>query len=332
MIKKISAIFKRDLTVNFKDFIAYYIIVFPILLAGAVNLMMPSLNDTTINLGFIAGQDDSAYYFEQFAYGQVLPDRAALDARILERDAFLGIVEQNGQLVLVEQGNEPKQTRDYAKLLLALYRADVSVADSATQLVDLERGAPPIKKMLINGALMLTSILGGMLIMMNIIEEKVDNTISAIHLTTLPRWAYIAGKSLIGIIVPIAGATIMLLMTGFNNINFGQMIIVMLSLSLLSIATGFVMGLTNDDVMNAAANMKLLFLPLMAAVAAIEMLGPSWQKFFYWMPFYWAYKANDIVLSGLDDWPKLLIYSGLVALIISLVVALLAPRIRKGLE
>ncbi len=332
MIKKINAIFMRDLKVNANDFIALYIIIFPVLFALVINLITPSLNDTTINLGFVEGQDEAAYYFEQFAYGEVLPDRAALDKRILERDTFFGIVEQNGQLVLVAQGNEPEQTRDYAKLLLTFYKNGVKLSDSAAQIVYVDRLVPPLKKTLVNGALMLVSVLGGMLILMNIIEEKVDNTISAIHLTTVPRWAYIVGKSLIGIIIPIVGSVIMLYMTGFKHINFLQMIIVMLSLSLLSIVIGFIMGLTNDDIMNAAGNMKLLFLPLMAAVAAIEMLGPSWQKFFYWIPFYWAYKANDIVLSGLDDWPKLLSYSGLVLLISGLVVALLAPRIKKGLQ
>ncbi len=332
MIKKINAIFMRDLKVNANDFIALYIIVFPVLFALVINLITPSLNDTTINLGFVAGQDEAAYYFEQFAYGEVLPDRAALDERVLRRDAFFGVVEQNGQLVLVAQGNEPEQTRDYAKLLLTFYKNGVKLSDSAAQIVYVDRLVPPLKKTLVNGALMLVSVLGGMLILMNIIEEKVDNTISAIHLTTVPRWAYIVGKSLVGIIIPIVGSVIMLYMTGFRHINFLQMIIVMLSLSLLSIVIGFIMGLTNDDVMNAAGNMKLLFLPLMAAVAAIEMLGPNWQKFFYWIPFYWAYKANDIVLSGLDDWPKLLSYSGLVVLISGLVVALLAPRIKKGLQ
>ena len=77
---------------------------------------------------------------------------------------------------------------------------------------------------------------------------------------------------------------------------------------------------------------RILKLNESAGVLAIEMLGDKWQKFFYWDPFYWAYKGNDITLSQSGTWGEILIYSSLVLLLSGIVYILLAPKIRKGLE
>lgn len=54
---------------------------------------------------------------------------------------------------------------------------------------------------MVNVALIFTSILGGMIIALNIVEEKTENTISAIHLSPVSRLGFIAGKSLIGVFI-----------------------------------------------------------------------------------------------------------------------------------
>lgn len=333
MIRKILAVFTRDLKVSFKDFIALYIILFPVLFALAINAFVPGLNDTTVNLGLLTSDDlAAADYYGQFANVEQFDTIEALHERINKRDALLGIVEKNGKRVVIAQGNEPTELNDYAKMLASFRQLNVGVEDSTATIVSMNRSTPPIKKIFVNGALMFTSVIGGMLILLNIIEEKVDNTISAVNVSTLTRGSYIIGKSLIGIVIPIIGSIIMLYMTGFSHVNFLQLIIVMLTMSVLSVVVGFVMGLTNDDVMNAAGNMKMLFLPLMGSVAAIEMLDDKWQKFFYWIPFYWGYKANDLVLSNSDSWSQLFSYVGIVLAISAVVVAVLTPHIRRGLE
>ncbi len=108
--------------------------------------------------------------------------------------------------------------------------------------------------------------------------------------------------------------------------------LVILITSILSILVGFIQGLTNKDIISAAGSIKLLFLPLIAGVLAIEMLGDKWQKFFYWKPFYWAYKGNDAVLSQTGAWGQILMYSGIILGLCGIVYLFLAPKIRKGLE
>ncbi len=186
--------------------------------------------------------------------------------------------------------------------------------------------------MMVNIAVMFTSILGGMIIALNIVEEKTDNTISAIHLSPVSRMGFIAGKSLIGVFIPVVGIFLMLFITGFRDINYIHAFLMVTSSCIISILIGFIEGINNDDVMNAAGNMKMLFLPLGGAVAAVELLADKWQPLFYWIPFYWTYKGNDLVLTNSGSWLDIIKYTALVLAISAIAFVVLAPKIRKGLE
>jgi ABC-type multidrug transport system permease subunit len=333
MLKRIWIIFTRDLKVNLKDFMSLYIMAVPILFAVLINIFTPGITDTTVSLALVAGQNESQVaYFEQFAKVELFDNVDDIKTRVEERDAMIGIIPENNGYYIMIQGDEPTGIVDYAKLLNSFYELDISLEDSNSQLVEFGRVVPPLKKILVNLSILFISILGGMLIALNIVEEKVDNTISAINLTPTSRIAFILGKSVVGVMLSVFGSVALVLITGFGSINMLQLLVVILVSSILSVLVGFIQGLTNKDIIGAAGSIKLLFLPLIAGVLAIEMLSDKWQKFFYWNPFYWAYKGNNLVLSQSGSWQEILFYSGIVLLLSGVVYAYLAPKIRKGLE
>ena len=333
MIKRIWTIFTRDVKVNTKDFMVLYIMAIPVLFAVLINVFTPGINDTTVSLALISGDNQNQVeYFEQFAKVELFTSVEDIKKRVEDRDAIIGIIPENNQYYIMTQGNEPTGVVDYAKLLNSYYELNISLEDSNSELVEFGRVVPPFKKILVNLSILFISVLGGMLIALNIVEEKVDNTISAINLTPTSRTAFILGKSVVGVILSVFGSIALVFITGFGSINMLQLLVVILVSSLLSILIGFIQGLNNKDIIGAAGSIKLLFLPLIAAVLAIEMLSDKWQKFFYWDPFYWAYKGNDLVLSQSGSWKEILFYSGIILLISGVVYLYLAPKIRKGLE
>lgn len=333
MLKRIIAIFSRDLKVNIKDFFSLYILVVPVLFAVAINLFAPGINDTTINLALIEGENEEQVdYFSQFAKVELFKSVEEVNQRVKKRDNIIGILPEAGEYYIITQGNEPEGVVDYAKLLNSFYELDVQTDDTNGEIIEFGRTVPPLKKTLVNTAILFVSILGGMLIALNIVEEKVDNTISAINLTPTPRVTFLLGKSVMGILLAIFGSIAIIYITGFGEVNIFKLLVVVLISSLLSILIGFIQGLTNDDIMNAAGSIKLLFLPLIAGVLAIEMLSDKWQKLFYWNPFYWAYKGNNMVLSQSGTWGEVLMYCGIVLFLSGLVYLFLAPKIRKGLK
>jgi len=109
------------------------------------------------------------------------------------------------------------------------------------------------------------------------------------------------------------------------------MLLAILAVSIISLLVGFIEGINNDDVMNAAAGIKLLFLPLAGAIAAAELLSDGWQVIAYWIPFYWTYKGNDAILSYSASWPQIVGYTAIVLALSGVAYYFLAPKIKEGL-
>lgn len=333
MLKRIWTIFIRDLTVNMREFMTLFMMVIPLLLAVGINFLSPSINDTSVNLALIENENpEQAAYFDDFAHIELFSDKQRVEDRVRSRDDVIGILPKDNGYFIMTQGNEPESVLEYAKLLNVLYESDVQLEDARSEIIEFGRTVPPLKKMLVNILLLLISMLAGMLIALNILEEKVDRTVSAINVTPTSRSAFILGKSLTGMAIALFSSIACLLITGFYNINLGQAALVVFSTTILSLLIGFIQGLNSDDVMEAAGSVKLLFLPMAGSIAGYEFVKGNWQIFFYWSPFYWAYKANDMILSKSGSWPQLILYVGIILVICGAVYALLAPRIVKGLQ
>jgi ABC-2 type transport system permease protein len=162
--------------------------------------------------------------------------------------------------------------------------------------------------------------------------EKMDNTVSAMNVTPISRVGFVLGKSMMGIFLAVYGTIALLLLTGYGDVNIGQMMVAILAVTMLSLIVGFIEGVVKDDVMNAAAGIKMLFLPIGAAVAAVEMLSDKWQVLFYWIPFYWTYKGNEAILSYTAKWPQIIGYTAIVLALSGVVYYFLAPKIKAGLS
>lgn len=334
MIRKILLIFQRDLKISVRNFMTLYILVVPVIFAVIINVFSPGINDTTVEIVLLEGENpEQIEYFKQFAKVELLDTLEEIEDRVRKRDNIIGVLpDGSDEYFILNQGNEPDYIVDYVRNLTAFDHYGIGTEDSTAEIVDYGKDIPPLKKIMVNTAIIFTSILGGMIIALNIVEEKTDNTISAIHLSPVSRMGYIAGKSLMGVFVPVVSTFLILVITGFRSINFFHAFLMIATSCIISILIGFIEGINNDDVMNAAGNMKMLFLPLFGCIAGEELLADKWQVLFYWIPFYWTYKGNDLVLSNSGSWLDIIKYSGIVLGISVFVFLALAPRIRKGLE
>ena len=182
MFKKTLIIVFRDLSVSYRDFMSLFMIVIPVILALAVNAFAPGIEDTTVNLVFIEGENANVIeYLEDFANVTTVKDYAALEKRVLKRDHIIGIAGEGEDSYLLAQGNEPEEVVLFAKLLKTYSEYDRQIEDSTAIINDFGVKTPPTKILWANMGILLTSLLAGMLISLNIVEEKMDNTISAIN-------------------------------------------------------------------------------------------------------------------------------------------------------
>jgi len=327
------AIFGRDVLSSTRDTMAVYIMIIPVALAVVITLLTPGLNDTTVNIALLkSDKAEHAEFLKQFAKVEIFNTADEIEERVRKRDDTGGIIPLNGEYEIILQGNENTAVSDYIAALNALYELDASVEDSNTIIKSFGYTVPPVKTKLVNMLILLSVMLTGMLISITIVEEKADNTINAVNVTPISQTAFIFGKSLLGGSVLLFSIIISLIITGYSDINWIMILMVGFTSMLLSLIVGFLQGITSKDIMEAAGSVKLIMFPMALSIAGYELFGEKWQWTMYWSPFYWAYKANDMILSRRAQWSTVLLCSGIVLLISILVYFISYPKIRKGLS
>lgn len=333
MLKKIWTVFMRDMKVNMREILSLFIFVMPLIFAVAINVITPSINDTTVNIAMVENEDPAReQFFGQFAKVELFDSVTKVEERVGKRDAVFGVTTEGGASVIIAQGNETGSLLDYAKLINVLYESDVPVEEANSEIIEFGRSTPPIKKIMVNFLLLFISLFAGMLIALNILEEKTDHTVGAMNVSPISKTAFVLGKSIMGMIFSLFWTVACLLITGFGDINIGQALVVISAASVLSMIIGFAQGISSNDVMEAAGSVKLMFLPLAASMIGYELLKDKWHIFLYWSPFYWAYRANDMILSESGTWMQLMLYVGAILLICAVMYLLLLLKIRKGLQ
>lgn len=332
-MRNIFKIFLKDLKTARRDSIGLVIMIMPILLALGITFFIPSLNDTTVNLVLLK-DDNPAHveYMENFTKVELVDSREQAIERVGKRDDVVAMIEKGDGYEIILQGNESEAVGNYATSLSALYELGSTVDDTSASIYSFGHTVPPVKTMLINILISTIIMLAGMLIAIGIVGEKADNTINAINVTPVSQTEFVLGKTLLGGTIALVSIVVSLLITGYYDINWLMIILVGVSSMVLSLIVGFAQGLASDDVIEAAGNVKLLFLPIAGSIVGYELLAPNWQWTMYWSPFYWAYKANQLVLNKTADWPTVLLSTGMVLLLSAIVYFALKPKIRAGLS
>jgi ABC-type multidrug transport system permease subunit len=333
MINKIFTLFKRDLLSSRRDAMAMYMMVIPLLLAVGITLFTPGLNDTTVNLAMLSSDDtEHIEYMEQFSKVELFNSVDELEKRVAKRDDIVAIAPTGHSYEIILQGNESEIVEEYAVLLNTFYELGSTEEETTAQLISFGKTVPPLKTMLVVMLISITVMLAGMLIAIGIVEEKTENTINAINVTPVSQTGFVIGKSLLGGFAAKLGIIGTVLITGFYDINWLMIVLVGLTSLILSIVIGFLQGLSSEDVMEAASNVKMIMLPIAGSIAGYELLADKWQWTMYWSPFYWAYKANILILSKTADWGTVLLSTAMV-IGLSLIVYLVSlPKLRKGLS
>ncbi len=334
MIKRLGAILGRDLIATRRDALLLYIVGMPLILAVAIQLFAPGLYDTTFTFAMVSEDtQDHIAFMDRYAKVELFPTPEAVERRVLQRDQVAGFLPlDDGTYEIVLQGNEDEATEQVAATFQALYQLGATKEQTTAQVLDFGLKVPPLKTKLLNMLILMTVMLSGMIIALGIVEEKQDGTVKAIGVTPTNQNTFILGKSLVGAIATLGGIVGALLITGYYQVNWLMILVVGLSSMILSMLIGFLQGIHSDDIMEAAAGVKLLMLPIAGSIAGYELLADKWQWTMYWSPFYWAYKANDMILSKQANWGTILPYIGFIGIISGIVYLISMPKIRKGLQ
>ncbi|NLB20179.1 MAG: ABC transporter permease [Clostridium sp.] len=333
MLGKILRIFRKDAKIATRDSMMIYIIVIPVLIALGILFLAPGITDSSMKVAMLDSDDqDHITYMGNYVQVELFDSVEEVERRVLKRDDIPGIIPSGDGYEIVVEGNEAPGFIEGAQRINVFYELGATKENTTAQVLSFEKSEPPLKGQLTNMLILMIIMLSGMIISLGIVEEKSDNTVSAMNVTPVTQNSFIMGKSLLGGVTALVSIVISLLILGYNDINWWMIILIGLTTMILTFVVGFIQGVSSSDVIEAAAGVKLLLLPMAGSIAGYELLSANWQWTMYWSPFYWAYKANDLILSKTALWSEVLLYGAIVFGISIVIYILVMPRIRKGLS
>jgi len=332
-MKRILAIVGRDITSGKRDFIYAYIMIMPFVMALILKAIIPGVDTTTINVAVLDTLEPQLIeYLDEFAKVKEFETIQDIRVRVSKTDDYLGLVKKNDKYNIISQNNESEGSYDFLELIINSYQKDLYIFPIDIKITDSGWKLHPLKQQGANFLIIFTTVFGGMLILLSLVEEKMSNTLSAINVSPTSKFEFIIGKSILGLTIPIVGIIGILLIVGFEGINYLMVIVVSISLSFISMIIGFVIGIMNDEPISAIASMKMIFIPVMGSVFGAMYLSEKFIPLLYWSPFYWAYEAMNSIILNEATWPMIFKDCIIITFITVLVFIMLKNRIKRGLN
>lgn len=330
---KTLKIFLRDLKVNLREFLSLWIMLIPIALAAIITIATPGATDSFLSVAMLEdAPPEQAAFYEKYASVERFGSVAQVERRVMGRDFCFGLLpEGTGGFYILARGDEPQSVLDAMKLLKTCEEKGESPTFSAA-FASLGRTTLPLKSTLITGLLILVSILSGMLISLGLVDEKSDQTIRAMKVAPVSATSFVVGKSLIGVAYTLASGFAILLVSGYLFQNAVQILMTLLACALISFLIGFLVGLTSEDFIAAAANVKIIMVPAIAPILVTELADQKWHFTVWWSPFYWGYDALKGLLNQTAGAGRVLMDCGIAVAMAIAVYLVLLPRFKRALK
>lgn len=332
-MKKIWAIFHRDLKSGSRDSMVLYILVLPFLIAVILNLLTASSSGPALNVVVDSSVDtELVEYLKTLGSVEIVTDSDALIERVNRLDDIYGLRMENGSYLIHRQGNEKFEMHEVLQMALDTRDNSELLTEVESEVSDVGWKLSPVKRFGGNILAVFITVFGAMVLMINLVEEKQENTLAAMNVAPVERREYVAGKSIIGFLLPVIHVLGILLILNYGAIDYAKAAVVILALALTGTIVGFAIGVRTDNIIGAISGMKMMFLPILASVFGAIYLKESLHFLLYWSPFYWAFQAMDRIILQTAAWRDVLIPTGIILLISAVVMLLLAKRIRRGLK
>ena len=296
-MKAILNLLRQDLATALRDNIVLYMIVSPLLLALLVRLFLPSVEATGLTIA-LSGQvgDDLTAALEDYAVVEIFDTDEEVVARVEQNDAVPGVILEEGEVVLLFEGNEPEAIIEAGKAVLTAVTAPERLFEYEARSIG--ESSSLFREILILSLIMLALLLGGVASGFNIIDEKDTRAVSALAVTPLGLHRYIIARTLGAVIVASLVTTGTALILSGTAINYLLLTIAIAASTLIIAALTLTVGGFANNQVSAIAVIKVL-MPIYLALPIVSLFVPvRWQLIFYPLPNYWQFEMLRSIFFG----------------------------------
>ncbi|TYP55448.1 ABC transporter permease [Thermosediminibacter litoriperuensis] len=331
-MRRIWAIFCRDLSSSMREFLLLYMIFAPIFLALLFRIFISSAGSAA--LMFAVDErvgEDVIGTFKKYGSVEVYKNVEEIKRRVAGADDVAGItINESGDYIVILDGGETHDTREIPKMIIR-DMVDPRQLEISFSVRDLGVTRSPVARVGAASLILTVFALAGAVIGFNIIEEKEGKTLSAINVTPVRRFEFIAGKSITGLAVSIMIVYPVLWILDMWSVDKAKIFAMTLSSSAITILAGFLIGAMSGNQVEGIANLKVSMLPLSASVVGALMLPPDKHFFVSWIPTYWSFKGFDEIIKNSASWGQIGIYSAWILGLVLAAFLVLSKRIKRGI-
>lgn len=330
MLKRIMSIVKRDFKSSVREFILLYIMIAPFILAFGLTFFIPSVESTTMQFAIHSNvEEDFLEYARQFGVVEVFDSQSAITKRLSAIDEVIGVDSNGDGLEILIYGDEREGAQELAIKMVRAYESGKTLNDYSFS--SLGESESPVALIGVISLFAMALALGGGIIGLNIIEEKEEGTVQAIHVSPVRQVEFFAGKSILGALIAMIQIIGILFIVGYDDVNLAQTIAFSFVNLTILILLGFLIGVLSSNQVMGLANMKFLFLPIAVSILGAVLVPANWKFTLYWSPFYWSYLGYEKILQRTASWFDIGQYS-LYILILFIMIFYFSKRyIKKGL-
>ncbi len=290
MLKRIIYYMRKELVSGYRNNIVLYMILFTILLSGAMRLFLPSMEG--MMLAFAAEQslgEDVLDGLARYGHVEVFETAEEVTRRVNRSDDVPGMIYENGEYIIVLEGNESGEAEGVAQAILGVVLSGGPV--SQYRFIPVGE-VSAVRQMMGALILLMAALMGGLMVGLNIVGEKETRSVKALAVTPLKTNEMVLGhiglSVLIGLVIALLSAVILLGL----DFDYGRLILTTTAASLIGIIIGYLIGAVADNLISSIAVIKVLMLIFLGVPIGSVVAPEQYQWLFYPFPHYWAFWSN----------------------------------------
>lgn len=332
MLKRITAIVKRDFDNSIRDNLLLYGLLAPVLIAMIMRFFTPSVEDSAITFAILENMDSSIVN-ELSKYASIVSFKTEkeLIKKVKALDETVGVIEENGErrFNLIFEGNESHDAYELSKSVIQTITQREKVTN--VEIADLGKKSH-LKEYMASFLALAGMLIGGMLIGLNIIDEKEEDTIRALSVSPLRRSEFVIARSVFGILLSIILVFVGLWVLGISNIPYLQVLFITLAGIILTVIFGFFLGSVSNNQINGIANLKFGALVFLLPAVLSFVVPKTYVFLLYCFPTYWTFEGYKAIFVSQESW-NMLTKIGLWSLVTNVMTfAILYPILKKKLS
>ncbi|WP_242975022.1 ABC transporter permease [Anaerovirgula multivorans] len=295
-MRRMSSFMQKEFIRAIRNNMILYGFLFPILLAVIMRMFLPSIEGMKLSIAVDAAvEQDIIAALGDYAEVELYETADLVKGRVERPDDIAGIIKDGDQYVVLLEGNEVGEAEEIATALMNVILSGEK--QGTYEYISLEKDQSPMREIVASLLLLTAIVIGGMMIALNIVNEKESRAIAALSVSPLRMLDYFLAHTILCMIVAIGLALVSVFLFVGRETDIFRIIIAILGTTAMGTLLGYIIGGFADNLISAIAILKVAMLFFIGVPIGSVFVPEGLQWLLFLFPNYWAFQSYRNIFS-----------------------------------